>query len=77
MPRGHPELTPDETLKTESRVEQMRAALDALGVRTREIYLAHRAGRSYAEIAERWNISHSAIKRHIARALLAIMEEVD
>jgi DNA-binding transcriptional regulator LsrR (DeoR family) len=40
----------------------------------RKIYFAHRAGYSYAEIADHMNISRTTIKRHIARALLAIME---
>jgi DNA-directed RNA polymerase specialized sigma24 family protein len=48
--------------------------LDAVSRRTREIYFAHRAGYSYAEIAAHMGISHITIKRHIARALLAIME---
>jgi predicted DNA-binding protein YlxM (UPF0122 family) len=32
---------------------------------------------SYAEIADHLNISHITIKRHIARALLALMEYRD
>jgi len=51
--------------------------LDAVSLRTREIYFAHRAGYSYAEIADHMNISQITIKRHIARALLAIMEHGD
>jgi RNA polymerase sigma factor (sigma-70 family) len=69
-----PESDPDGALKDQARVEQIRAVLDAVGVRTREIYFAHRAGFSYAEIAEHMNISQGTIKRHIARALVAIME---
>ncbi len=49
--------------------------LEAVSLRTREIYFAHRAGYSYAEIAEQMDISNITIKRHIARALLAIMEQ--
>jgi RNA polymerase sigma-70 factor (ECF subfamily) len=67
----------DETSKAQSHVGRIRAPLDTVGVRTREIYIAHRAGHSYAEIAEHLNISQNAIKRHIARALLAIMEHGD
>jgi len=37
-------------------------------------YISPTAGYSYAEIADHMNISHITIKRHIARALLAIME---
>src|SRR3981081_4381707 len=69
-----PESTPEETLEAQQRLSSIRAALDAVSLRTREIYFAHRAGYSYAEIADHMNISHITIKRHIARALLAIME---
>src|ERR1700722_11186336 len=68
------ESTPEEALEAQQRLGRIRAALDAVSLRTREIYFAHRAGYSYAEIAEHMNISHITIKRHIARALLAIME---
>jgi len=66
--------TPDQVLEFQQRLGHIRALLDAVSRRTREIYFAHRAGYSYAEIAEHMGISHITIKRHIARALLAIME---
>jgi RNA polymerase sigma-70 factor (ECF subfamily) len=69
-----PESTPEDTLEAEQRLTSIRAVLDAVSPRTREIYFAHRAGYSYSEIADHMNISHITIKRHIARALLAIME---
>jgi RNA polymerase sigma-70 factor (ECF subfamily) len=78
----HPALidaapTPEESLETEQRLKNIRAILDAVSRRTRDIYFAHRAGYSYAEIAEHLGISHMTIKRHITRALLAIMEQGD
>jgi RNA polymerase sigma factor (sigma-70 family) len=72
-----PESNPEQTLEAEQRLNRIRAVLDAVSLRTREIYFAHRAGYSYAEIADHLNISHITIKRHIARALLAIMEHSD
>jgi RNA polymerase sigma-70 factor (ECF subfamily) len=69
-----PESTPEDTLEAQQRLSSIRAVLDAVSPRTREIYFAHRAGYSYSEIADHMNISHITIKRHIARALLAIME---
>jgi RNA polymerase sigma factor (sigma-70 family) len=72
-----PESTPEDTLEAQQRLGRIRSVLDAVSLRTREIYFAHRAGYSYAEIAEHMNISHITIKRHIARALLAIMEHGD
>src|SRR5258708_12700479 len=64
-----PEPTPEDTLEAQQRLGSVRAALDAVSLRTREIYFAHRAGYSYAEIADHLNISHITINRHIARAL--------
>jgi RNA polymerase sigma factor (sigma-70 family) len=68
------DVTPDEHLATQQRLDAIRTLLDAVGSRTREIYFAHRAGYSYAEISQQLGISHITIKRHIARALLVIME---
>jgi RNA polymerase sigma factor (sigma-70 family) len=68
------ESTPEECLDVQQRLNRIRALLDAVSLRTREIYFAHRAGYSYAEIADHMNISRITIKRHIARALLTIME---
>jgi RNA polymerase sigma factor (sigma-70 family) len=76
-PLTAPDSTPEDTLEAQQRLGRIRAVLDAVSLRTREIYFAHRAGYSYAEIAEHMNISHITIKRHIARALLAIMEHGD
>jgi RNA polymerase sigma-70 factor (ECF subfamily) len=69
-----PESTPEETVDAHQRLNHIKAVLDAVSIRTREIYFAHRAGFSYAEIAAHMDISHITIKRHIARALMAIME---
>jgi RNA polymerase sigma-70 factor (ECF subfamily) len=70
-----PESPPEDTIEVQQRLNQIRAVLDAISPRTREIYFAHRAGYSYAEIAEQLDISNITIKRHMARALLAIMEQ--
>jgi RNA polymerase sigma-70 factor (ECF subfamily) len=67
-------ITPEKTLDAEQRLHRIGAVLEAVSVRTREIYFAHRAGYSYDEIAEYFNISHITIRRHIARALLVVME---
>jgi|SRR5882724_4103084 len=68
------ESAPEDTLEAQQRLSHIRKVLDAVSPRTREIYFAHRAGYSYSEIADHMAISHITIKRHIARALLAIME---
>ena len=68
------ESTPEDNLEAQQRLNRVRALLDSVSVRTREIYIAHRAGYSYAEIADHMSISHITIKRHIARALRTLME---
>jgi RNA polymerase sigma factor (sigma-70 family) len=69
-----PESTLEDTLEAQQRLNHIRELLDSVSLRTREIYFANRAGYSYAEIASHLGVSHITIKRHIARALLAIME---
>jgi RNA polymerase sigma factor (sigma-70 family) len=69
------EVTPEGALDAAQRLRSIQAVLDAASSRTREIYFAHRAGYSYAEISSALDISHITIKRHIARALLLIMEQ--
>jgi RNA polymerase sigma factor (sigma-70 family) len=69
------EPTPENRLEAQQRLSYIQSVLDAASSRTREIYFAHRAGYSYAEIAAAFSISHITIKRHIARALLLIMEQ--
>jgi RNA polymerase sigma factor (sigma-70 family) len=66
---------PEKSLDAEQRLNRIRALLDAASVRTREIYFAQRAGYSYEEIAAHFSVSHITIRRHIARALLMIMEQ--
>jgi RNA polymerase sigma factor (sigma-70 family) len=66
--------TPEDTLDAQQRLGSIRALLDGVSRRTRDIFFAHRAGYSYAEIGDHMGISNITIKRHIARALLALME---
>jgi len=66
--------TPEQVLDTQQRLAIIQRRLDESNVRTREIYFAHRAGYSYDEIAAHFSLSHITIRRHIARALLIIME---
>jgi RNA polymerase sigma-70 factor (ECF subfamily) len=72
-----PDANPEDRVEAQQRLGHIKDMLDAVSLRTREIYFAHRAGYSYAEIAAHMDISNITIKRHIARALLAIMEHGD
>jgi RNA polymerase sigma factor (sigma-70 family) len=72
-----PSPSPDRILDSQQRLELLTAILDAVSPRTRAVYLAHRSGYTYAEIANDMGIAGITIKRHIARAHMAIMSMVD
>jgi DNA-directed RNA polymerase specialized sigma24 family protein len=61
----------------ENRWRETLAALAGVDQRTREIYIACRAGYSYAEIAAYLGISQRKVKKCIARALLTIIDSQD
>lgn len=68
-PEGH--ATADELLHRLQRI------LDALEPRTREVYTMHRLhGLSYEQIAEHFEISISAIEKHMAKASIALTQEM-
>jgi RNA polymerase sigma-70 factor (ECF subfamily) len=69
-----PSPTPDQILADQQRLDAITAFLDAVNPRTREIYLAHRSGYTYAEIADHMGIATTTVKRHIARAQAALMK---
>jgi RNA polymerase sigma factor (sigma-70 family) len=70
--------TPDEDLATQQRLYRVGVVLDALAPRTREVFLMHRLeGYGCAQIATTFGISVSAVEKHIARAVLALMDVVD
>jgi RNA polymerase sigma factor (sigma-70 family) len=71
-------LTPDEDAEVQQCLDGVRAVLDALKPRTREVFLMHRLeGFSSAQIAQQFGISVSAVEKHIARAVLALMTVVE
>jgi RNA polymerase sigma-70 factor (ECF subfamily) len=71
-------LPPDEDLAIQQRLDRVRAVLDGLKPRTREVFLMHRVeGYSSAQIGEAFGIGVSAVEKHIARAVLALMAVVE
>lgn len=67
--------TPDEVLAGEQCLRRMRDALDAVSRRTRDIFFMHRLdGMSYTQIAQVTGISVSAIEKHMARAIAALVQ---
>lgn len=64
---------PEEVLDTEQRLNELRQTLNAINPRTCEAFFLHRIdGLSYAQIAEHFDISVSAVEKHIAKAMSAI-----
>jgi RNA polymerase sigma factor (sigma-70 family) len=64
---------PDEVYEAEQRFSRVRAALDALSPRCREVFLLHRVdGCSYGQIAAQLSISVSTVEKHMAKAAMFI-----
>jgi RNA polymerase sigma factor (sigma-70 family) len=58
----------ERILTARQSIDQIAAILSAVSRRTCEIFFAHRAGHSYAEIASEFRIRPRTVKKHIARA---------
>lgn len=66
---------PDEVLAGQQCLMRMRAALEAVSPRTREVLFMQRLdGMSYAQIGAALGISVSAVEKHMARALVILAE---
>ena len=62
--------TPDEVFAAEECLSQIEGILRGLNRRTRDIFFMHRLdGLSYSQIADHFDISVSAIEKHIATAM--------
>jgi RNA polymerase sigma factor (sigma-70 family) len=64
---------PERILAAQQRLDEITRALSAVSERTCEIFLAHRAGYSYHEIALDMDISQRTVQKHIARALFLLI----
>jgi RNA polymerase sigma factor (sigma-70 family) len=64
---------PERILAAQQRLDQLAGVLGAVSDRTCEIFLAHRAGYSYDEIATDLNISQRTVQKHIARAMFLLL----
>jgi len=68
---------PERIVAAQQRLEEIKRILGATSDRTCEIFLAHRAGYSYEEIAAQRGISQRTVQKHLARAVLLLMNERD
>lgn len=60
----------DEVMMAKARLQRVSEGIDRLPPRTREVFLLQRIDNlKYREIAERLEISQSAVEKHMARAM--------
>jgi RNA polymerase sigma-70 factor (ECF subfamily) len=59
----------ERILSARQQLERIANMLGAVSRRTSEVFLAHRAGYSYEEVALELGISTRTVKKHIARAI--------
>nr|WP_220790056.1 sigma-70 family RNA polymerase sigma factor [Gluconacetobacter tumulisoli] len=72
-----PRPQPDEVLLARQRLQKLRAGCAQLDARTRDIFLLHRLeGLSYRDIAQRLDISVSAVEKHVSKAICFLTEWV-
>jgi RNA polymerase sigma factor (sigma-70 family) len=65
---------PERRLDGQQRVDRITRILEAGSRLTCEIYLAHRAGYTYREIAAAYGIRERAVEEHIATGVLLLMQ---
>lgn len=69
--------SPEEVLAAEQTLERLKRTLDASSRRMREVFFLHRLyGMSYVQIADHFDISVSAVEKHIARAMSVLGREL-
>lgn len=68
---------PDEVFEADERLKELSAVLEGVSRKTREVFLMHRLyGMTYEQIAEHFDVTISAIEKHIARAWSVLGREV-
>jgi RNA polymerase sigma factor (sigma-70 family) len=65
---------PERVVAARQDVEQIATMLSHVSVRTSQIFIAHRAGYRYEEIAADLGISARTVKKHISRATALLTE---
>jgi len=69
---------PDEVCAGQERLQRMRAGLEAMSPRRREVFVLNRIeGYSFPQIAERLGITLSMVEKHAAKAILFLTDWMD
>lgn len=78
LPLVDPNPLPDEVCAGQERLQRMRAGLEAMSPRRREIFVLNRIeGYSLPQIAKQLGITLSAVEKHLAKALLFLTDWMD
>lgn len=75
LPLVSPARNPEEDLAARERLNKIRDALNELLEGTGDIFVLHRAGHSYKELATEFKLAESTIEKRIARAMLYLMDQ--
>lgn len=66
---------PEEELEMTQRLERLKRALNKAGPRARDVFMLHRLyGMTYPQIADHFEISVSAVEKHMAKAMTVLAE---
>lgn len=69
-----PAPPPEERLEVQQRLDHVMRVLETVSPRTREVFLLHRlSGAGQEDIAKRFGITVSAVEKHVARAVAALI----
>ena len=65
------DFTPERVLLAGQQVAAIRAAMEAMPAKRRRMLVLNRIeGLSFAEVARRTGLSQTAVKKHVARAMI-------
>jgi len=78
LPLTDPNPRPDEVYAAEERLQRMKAGLEALSPRRREVFILNRIeGYSFTQIADQLGITLSAVEKNAAKAVLFLTDWMD
>lgn len=78
LPLVDPRPPPDEVYAAQERLLRVKAGLEAMSPRRREVFILNRIeGYSFPQIAERLGITVSAVEKHAAKAILFLTDWMD
>lgn len=78
LPLVDPYPLPDEVCAGQERLQRMKAGLEAMSPRRREVFILNRIeGYSFSQIAERLGITLSMVEKHAAKAILFLTDWMD